>query len=99
MSFHFFPPHSRANKATHIDLSNIKKQLNVKFLINDSKYIFTFIKRSSILYKEVASVDFKMSSHNIPNELTTLKTSMQKDVEVNRAKNVERKSQWIQVES
>lgn len=38
-----------------------------------------------------------MSSNNIPNELTTLKTEMQKDVEVNRVHKLQRKSQWIQV--
>lgn len=38
-----------------------------------------------------------MSSNNIPNELTTLKSEMQKDVEVSRAKKLERKSEWIQV--
>lgn len=38
-----------------------------------------------------------MSDDNLPNELTTLKSSMQKDVEVARAKKLESKSQWIQV--
>lgn len=38
-----------------------------------------------------------MSSDNVPNELTTLKSAMQKDVEIGRAKKLESKSQWIQV--
>lgn len=38
-----------------------------------------------------------MSSSNIPNELTTLKSAMQKDVEIERVKTLGRKSQWIQV--
>lgn len=36
-----------------------------------------------------------MSRQDIPNELTMLKTAMQKDVESSRK--VEKKSQWIQV--
>jgi hypothetical protein len=38
-----------------------------------------------------------MSSSNIPNELTTLKTEMQKDVLEERSEELERKSQWVQV--
>jgi hypothetical protein len=39
-----------------------------------------------------------MSDGNIPNELTTLKTEMQKDVEVDRDRaSFEKKSEWIQV--
>jgi hypothetical protein len=38
-----------------------------------------------------------MPERDVPNELTTLKTAMQKDVEISRMSRVERKSQWIQV--
>lgn len=38
-----------------------------------------------------------MSNDNLPNEFTSLKSAMQKDVEVGRAKKLETKSQWIQV--
>jgi hypothetical protein len=40
-----------------------------------------------------------MSDGNIPNELTALKTEMQRDVEVERAeaRSCEKKSEWIQV--
>lgn len=38
-----------------------------------------------------------MSTKSIPNELTMLKTPLQKDVENGEDKIRERKSQWIQV--
>ena len=37
------------------------------------------------------------SDNNFPNELTTLKTAMQKDEAVARMESLEKKSQWIQV--
>lgn len=55
-------------------------------------------RRTASVYK-VAPFSITMSSKDIPNELTTLKSEMQKDVEVNRSKKLERKSQWIQVRS
>lgn len=52
---------------------------------------------ASYIKKGTATLSFTMSSINIPNELTTLKTEKQKDMDVDRAKKLERKSQWIQV--